>query len=388
MAVTETTTESWGSRLGGSLKGIVVGLVLFVVSFPVLFWNEGSTVKTRKALEEGEGACISLESNAKVDPDYEGKLVHMSGKADTKDVLTDSEFGISETAIKLVREVEMYQWIESSKTVEKKNVGGSVTKTTTYTYKTDWSSSVVDSSSFKEAGHDNPGVMEFESKDSVAQNVTFGAFRLSENQIASIHGARAYQFATNYVCPVARVKINGNVIYVPNAETRKNELNQRDVVAQPRVGDMRVTFKTVVPHDVSIVAKQRGDSFVAYVAKNGKKVQLLSDGVRDQAEMFSSAQSANTFMCWVFRIIGFLIMLIGIKMVLRPLSVLCDVLPFLGNIVEVVNGIGAFLVALPLTLVTIAIAWIFYRPVLGIALLVVAGALVAFKICKNKKTNN
>ena len=31
MAVTETVTISWGSRLGSSIKGIVVGFALFVV---------------------------------------------------------------------------------------------------------------------------------------------------------------------------------------------------------------------------------------------------------------------------------------------------------------------------------------------------------------------
>lgn len=34
MAVTETTTESWGSRLGNSIKGVIVGLGLFVLASP------------------------------------------------------------------------------------------------------------------------------------------------------------------------------------------------------------------------------------------------------------------------------------------------------------------------------------------------------------------
>ena len=91
MAVTETTTESWGSRLGNSIKGVIVGLGLFVLGFPVLFWNEGNSVKTAKSLDEGEKACVSLESAEKVDPGMEGRLVHVSGKADTKDVLTDED---------------------------------------------------------------------------------------------------------------------------------------------------------------------------------------------------------------------------------------------------------------------------------------------------------
>ena len=80
MSVTETTRISWGSRLGSSFKGILFGLVLFVAGFPFLFWNEGNAVKTAKAIDEGEGACVSLESNEKVDPEMEGKLVHLTGK--------------------------------------------------------------------------------------------------------------------------------------------------------------------------------------------------------------------------------------------------------------------------------------------------------------------
>ena len=79
MAVTETTTESWGSRLGGSIRGVIVGLALFIGGCPVLFWNEGNSVKTAKAIDEGEGACVAVESNEKVDAENEGKLVHMTG---------------------------------------------------------------------------------------------------------------------------------------------------------------------------------------------------------------------------------------------------------------------------------------------------------------------
>ena len=51
---------------------------------------------------------------------------------------------------------------------------------------------------------------------------------------------------------------------------------------------------------------------------------------------------------------------------------IADVLPILGNIVEMGNGLVAGIVALVCSLVTIAIAWIFYRPVLAIFLLVLA----------------
>ena len=384
MAVTETTTVSWGSRLGNSIKGILVGLALFVIGFPVLFWNEGNSVKTAKALDEGEGACIPVESIEKIDPEMEGQLVHMTGKATTSDVLSDDQFGVSATAIALARKTEMYQWVEHSKTEEKKNLGGSVTKTTTYTYSQEWVDSAIDSSGFKEQGHDNPGMIEFPSEETRAANVSFGAFRLSESQIGRIGSEQAYAFPTDFVCKVERVQIQGRTVYVPNKATRDNEKNNRDVASQPRVGDMRVNFSVVYPHDISIVAKQKGDTFVGYLAKTKKKIDMLSDGVKDAAEMFEAARSANTMMTWIVRLVGFLLMFFGLSMVFKPLSVLADVLPILGDIVGIGTGLVAGVVAFVCALVTIAIAWIFYRPVLGILLLAAAGAAI-FLLWKKKQ---
>lgn len=384
MAVTETTTESWGSRLGNSIKGVLLGGLLFIAGFPVLFWNEGNSVKTAKAIDEGEGACVSVESNATVDPGMNGKLVHLSGKADTADVLADDVFGVTAKAIRLERKVEMYQWMEESSTTEKKNLGGSVTKTTTYKYKQGWSSSAIDSSGFKEAGHENPGVIEFPSEEKLAANVSFGAFRLSENQIGRIGSAQAYAFPTDFVCKVSRVQMQGGTIYVPNAATRGNALNNRDVATQTRIGDMRVTFRVVYPHDISVIAKQHGDTFIDYTAKNGKKLNYLADGLKDAAAMFETARSNNAIMTWLIRLGGFLLMYFGLSMVFKPLSVLADVLPILGDIVGVGTGLVAGLVSLVCALVTIAIAWLFYRPVLGMALLAVAG-FFAWKLVQKRK---
>ena len=382
MAVTETTTESWGSRLGGSIRGVIVGLALFIGGFPVLFWNEGNSVKTEKAIDEGEGVCISVDSNAQVDAENEGKLVHMTGKADTKDVLSDATFGVSATAIKLKREVEMYQWVEESRTTEKKKMGGSVEKTTTYTYKMAWSSHAIDSSGFKESGHNNPGAIEFPAEEWVAANVTFGAFRLSEKQIGKIGSSRSFAFPTNFTCAIPRVQVKGTTIYVPEAGTRNNSLNNRDVATQPRIGDMRVTFSVIYPHDVSIIAKQKGDSFIDYTAKNKKKLNYLEDGIEDAEAMFATARTNNRIITWLIRIGGFLMMFFGLSMVFKPLSVLADVLPILGDLVGMGMGFVAGLIALVCSLITIAVAWIFFRPWLGIILLVIAGALIALLIKK------
>ncbi|MBR1982492.1 MAG: TMEM43 family protein, partial [Akkermansia sp.] len=218
MAIEEVTTESWGSRLGGSFKGILTGGVLFLAAIPLLFWNEGRAVKTAKALEEGEAACVALPTADSIDPQYEGKLVHLTGNAVTQDTLTDGFFpGISLKAIELSRRVEYYQWVESESTREEKQVGGSVKKITTYSYSKKWVSEPEDSSSFKEAGHDNivhyTGV---ENENQNATNVTLGAFTLTPGQISSISGDKPVDLK-DVTLPqelTGRTAVSGNVLYI------------------------------------------------------------------------------------------------------------------------------------------------------------------------------
>ena len=108
-SVIEVTTQSWGSRIGSSLKGIVVGLILLLLAVSVLWWNEGRAVKREQALDEGASRVVTILADS-VDQTHEGSLVHLSGQATTDEVLVDPEFKVQAQAIKLIREVQMYQW--------------------------------------------------------------------------------------------------------------------------------------------------------------------------------------------------------------------------------------------------------------------------------------
>ena len=57
---------------------------------------------------------------------------------------------------------------------------------------------------------------------------------------------------------------------------------------------------------------------------------------------------------------------------LRPIRVVADVVPIFGTLVGMGLGLVAFSVAAPLSLLTIAVAWIAHRPLLGITLVLVA----------------
>jgi hypothetical protein len=94
--------------------------------------------------------------------------------------------------------------------------------------------------------------------------------------------------------------------------------------------------------------------------------------------MFKVAEANNATLTWILRAAGFVAMLIGFALVFRPLVTVADVVPLIGTILGVGTFLAAFSLAMSLSLVTIGVAWMVFRPILGVALLVVAiGSVVA-----------
>lgn len=364
---TQVTEQSWFSRLGGAIKGVLFGLLLFVAAFPLLFWNEGRAVRTHKTLQEGARSVVSVPAD-QVDAANEGRLVHVSGTAATKATVQDPEFDVSATGVlQLRRVVEMYQWKESSRSRTEKNLGGGTTTTTTYDYDRVWSAEYFDSTRFnKVAEHANPPAVSYLSRNWLAEPVTLGAFQVPPSLAWKIDATSSFAIPTNGPLPgllagKGRRQVDG--FYVGSDPTT------------PQIGDVRIRFLVVNPTAVSVIARQAGGSFDPFTARTGKPIEMLQLGTVAADLMFQQAERSNQWLTWILRLVGFFAMFLGVTLVLRPLSVLGDVLPILGSLLEFGIGLVAFLVAAPLTLVTIAIAWIVYRPLLGIALIATAAGV-------------
>lgn len=365
---TEITSQSWGSRIKGSLSGTLIGLILFLGAFPLLFWNEGRAVRTAKALDEGAGIVIAVSPD-QVQAANQGKLVHLSGTPATEETLSDPLFGVRERALKLRRVVEMYQWQESSRSETKEKLGGGTETHTTYSYSRTWVDHPVSSSGFKKPdGHQNPGEFPFKAESSQAKEVTLGAFRLSAGQVASLSH---YQ----QIIPTPEVVAQARTVQSRRVTQEGSNLILGDRPAEPQVGDLRVRFEAVKPEPISLVAQQQGNSFVPYQARSGADVDLLDYGIKTPEAMFKAAQDENKVLTWVIRLVGALVMFIGLRALLGVLETLAAVIPFLGSLVGFGISLVAGVLALSLSLVTIGIAWIFYRPLLGSILL--AGAALA-----------
>ena len=446
MAYTETRTVGYGSRVGNSFKAIGSGFLLFIAGTVLLWWNEGRAVKTEKMLDEAGRAYVEMENPSKKDASLDGELVCGTAMATTEDSLSDAQFGIGAKAISIRRTVEYYQWVEHAQEERKDKLGGKEEITTTYSYTKEWVSRPIESAQFKDPAYQKKNMVltTFENDEQYAENVSFGAYKLNESLIHSISSREGIdlaiaedllkQFDRNTQTAYERfygvqksssnqqssqqpaqqtaipdsvrallpdsVKavldslqaINDSInIAMANAENKKdleyvhqasNVLYFGRVPGSPEVGDVRVTFEQVVPAKVTVMAVVDGDTFKPFKAKNGKRFQTLVMGKKSGDEIIDAEKAANSTILWILRIIGILMVIGGLKGIFGFIETILKVVPFIANIFGWGVGLVCTVIGIAWSLIVIALAWLFYRPVLGIALLALAGFLVwvfAFK---------
>lgn len=375
--LTKVTTESWGNRLSQSFRGIAFGAVLFIAALALLFWNEGRAVDRAKALAAGGGAVVEVAAGT-VSPVNEGRLVYVNELATTSETLSDADLGVAERGvIRLRRTVEMFQWIEEKRQESREKLGGARETVTTTSYRKDWSPRLIDSASFAQAEpHRNPPAMPLGAARLQAGEVRLGAFRLNSAQIAAISreeplilGDRTLpaRFADK---PLFR---QGNTLFIGRTP------------AEPVVGDLRVTYTVVKPQRISVVAGQRGDRLVPYETATGS-IALLQHGDVNARALFNNAEEGNATMTWVWRLAGFALIYFGLRTLLAPLRTLTAVVPLVAGIVDLGSGLVALVLAGSLSAVTIAVAWLFARPMIGVTLLVIGVGLPLLLKFRRRRT--
>jgi hypothetical protein len=319
----------------------------------------------------------------KVDPANNKKLIHVSGLVSAPDPVTDPDFGISVSALRLERQEQIYQWVEDSRSETKEKVGGGQETTTTYTYKQEWTDEPVDSNRFKQpAGHANQGKLIAGDTEVPAEGVTLGDFQLPTAFVSDLSGAVPHALAE---ADLAKLPDGLKA----DARLYKGAFYFGKDPEAPQIGDRRITYELVKPGDYSIVAAQIEKTLEPYPTKAGDDIRLIEAGTVSAELMFKNAQSANALMTWFVRLFGFFLMSFGFMAIMRPLAVLGSVVPFIGNIIGFGTGLISFVLAGVISLLVIAIAWIFVRPLLAIALLVlvVGGFIFAKRLAaKSKQT--
>ena len=146
-----------------------------------------------------------------------------------------------------------------------------------------------------------------------------------------------------------------------------------------KLGDIRVSFTHSPVDVVTVIAKQVGSSFQEYeIDKELNPYIDVRSGDKEltKEEVFAKNEADESMMVWFLRILGFIIMSSAFGMIFKPISVLADVVPLFGDIAESGIGIISSLIAFVLSMLIIALAWLWYRPLIGILLLVLMGAAI------------
>lgn len=372
---TEVTRTSWFDRMKNAVAGVLMGIALIPGSAALLFWNEGRAVQTARSLTEGAGV-VQIAEPGRVDPAQDGRLIYVAGPVTVTAALRDPEFGVTAAgAMRLVRSVEMYQWREESRSQTRTNLGGSQETATTYTYTRSWSSNAIDSSRFRQGeGRYNPP-FRFAALNTVADDARLGVRHLTRDQIAGLGTPQPVALEGKSLQPPSGAQLVDGGVYVG-----------RDP-RNPQIGDMRIRFASVPVGPISVIARQAGDGFGPYQTQAGDRVQMVRDGIVPAAEMFQQAQDGNRMMTWILRAVGVVLMVAAFGMLFRPFSVAGSVIPLLGSVVGAGTGLAAVILTLVLAPLVIGFAWLWYRPLVGIGVLVLgfAGAAGLSWYAKQRK---
>jgi hypothetical protein len=303
---------------------------------------------------------VAVEAGAaSPSPSNNGKLVHVVGTASASNAISDPDLNISfNKQVTVERHAEMYQWREKKDEETHDKLGGGQETVTTYSYSRAWSDSPIDSSEFRHPeGHENPEMAVRDARYA-ADDAKLGGYDLDSTTLGLIDLSTDLRPS------------------VPDGWVQSGAQLYKGDSAAPKVGDMRVSYKGLPDGTkISVLAQQSNSGFAPFATSNGYKLQMAETGDQPIANMIAEKRSEESMLTWILRVVGFVMVFAGFAMFLGPISTFASIIPFLGSIARGAVGLAAFVAAVPVTLIVIALAWIAFRPLIGIGLLVVAGGL-------------
>lgn len=336
----------------------------------MIFSNEKKSVDRIETLNAGRSVVVSIE-NSPIHDKNNNKLIHTFGKANTHNILNDNFFGVVENAIKLHRVVEMYQWKETTRRTKRGRY---------YKHHKEWSNKLIDSSNFRRPeGHENPASMPYVSKELVATKVTLGAFDLSKSFINEMD--------TYYDYPLSQNNFNA----MDNKLRQSFKLHNGQYFSgnnpdDPQIGAIRIYYRIINPQEVTVVGKQTNSLIDSYFLTNGN-ITLLEYGVMESDAIFTSAEKDNMLETWGMRFVVFLMMWLGLYMMF---GCIMHMIPFIGEVIAIFMVVVTGVISFVVSAITIALAWIVYRPLIALFLFIIAGCglWLLFKIFQEKTRKN
>ncbi|WP_266160366.1 TMEM43 family protein [Dyella silvatica] len=269
--------------------------VLLLAGMALIGITEKSLAEYRAAAARHGGQVIDLGSSEHPDAGQSaGEMVRVVGPINVVEPPYDEQFNQRFDAPVLIRHVEMFQWREV-------HIGEQLH------YEMDWVDRPVDASRFAQpSGHDNPGGFPIEGKQFDARQVRVNQLILSPPLLHALPGSER-------VAPDMK-QLPSNL--AASFSLYQNYLMTSATPANPRLGDLRVSWEIAPKQTVTVFARLDGERLApASDAADGKGYDIQS-GDRALTDIFPDLPLPPGGV-WMRRVLALLLIVAGVLLWVR-----------------------------------------------------------------------
>jgi hypothetical protein len=331
------------------LTGILGGALIFLCAFPVLYFNEAQENLSKVAEQ-------AVEYNEALESSYLGYTVGaFSATNKANDPLLTREF------VAVTRKVEMYGYIEtqSTTTTNSGNTQSSFNSEIRYTYSKAWLVNPGQTTTWRGRTSDFPRDLPINYNTwivNLPQPRTSTSTGLSINNIP-VDGTNLDLSASNDLSVTQDMIVNNSYTVVLNDLYFTNQ--ERFDLSTPLIGDVRISF-TVIEFDDQglLLGNIDNNQFSAFTTDSGNIMYRFFNGESTIENVVSKLQTEYQLTIWIFRVVGFLMLFVGLLLSFKPISTLFNFIPIFGSVGSGLFTIMLFVVSLVLAITTIVISLI------------------------------
>lgn len=313
--------KNFGDKLVGSIGWLLVGIILFLGSFWLL---QKSIVRTDYSLV-ADKAIVASGSES------DSEFVYATGEFNSQEVLGDDLYLNEDDYLVAERTVQMFAWTESVETNDD--------DVKFYSYETKWVEDVPNSSEFEEQRyHENP-----------------------EKALRNLRETVNTASVDTYLVDLERLKLplleplrlnEDNVTLYNYEEIKADEdydyiFDGYGTFEEPEIGDLRIRYSVLKPDSkVTIFGRLDNNELVAHHGDAEKDLYRVFDGTVEDAksQLKGEYKTAET----MGEIGVMILMWISLLLILKPLTVSLELIPFIGKFgkgaLVLITAILAFLI--------------------------------------------
>lgn len=365
-------------------KAITFPLLLAAIA--LLVWNEYHRVHVKRLLVEAVDNLVVDIDTSRLDTSLNGKLVYYGAFAHRGEQVHDPLFGYGGPYMRVERKVEYYQWKETKHQSERTDRNGDTHYETRYTYGHAWVDKPINSDDFHGANSEhykNTVLVSIPPARAYSRGSRMGPYLLSKELIDSMPPVLQGTVTPDTLSDIFRATIDSTTQggIIPH-HTRGDTVYYGDRPWQPMIGDVRVVFTYSRPAFMYAMAQPYGRFLRPFRASDGYwfTISRMNTQQFNPEESLEFEQWGQRMLAWCLRVIGWLMMIGGVKNLFEWLRRPLENIPVLGPLVSFGIGAVAFIVGTLLTLLVVGAALIVFRPWVGLAIFGVIAAIVTVLI--------